>query len=331
MVGMSSGPARDGLSSGDLTGLYRTMWVMRLFEEAMMGQSQKGNLRGSLHLATGQEALPAGACKALRQDDSITMTYRGHGYVLAKGCHLGKVMAEICGRSGGLCQGKGGKMHLFDPENGVLGANGIVAGGIPTAVGAAFSAKTLGQDRVSLTVFGDGAVNQGVAHEVFNMAGLWKLPVIFLCENNLYAEMTPLERSSAVTQVADRAAAYGIEAVTIDGNDVLEVYDTVSEAVEKARSGGGPMFIEAMTYRTCGHYNLDPGVGSYRTKEEVEEWEAQSPIKRFGEWLTTNDIVDEDGLRGLEGQAKNLVDEAVAFAEGSSLPDESTATTGVFV
>jgi TPP-dependent pyruvate/acetoin dehydrogenase alpha subunit len=306
------------------------MVTMRHFENALQELSQSGQLRGSLHLATGQEALPAGACAALRKTDNITMTYRGHGYVLAKGCNLGKVTAEIMGRSGGMCQGKGGKMHIFDPENGVLGANGIVAGGIPTAVGAAFSSKLLKEDRIALTVFGDGAVNQGVAHEVFNMASLWKLPIIFLCENNLYAEMTPLDRSSAVTQVSDRMAAYGIPAIKIDGNDVLEVYDAVATAASNARKGSGPTFIEAMTYRTCGHYHLDPGFG-YRTKEEVDEWEANSPIKRFGDWLTKSKKGSAKDLAELEDLAKSDIDKAVKFALASPIPDDSIALEGVFV
>lgn len=316
-------------AKAELHGLYRTMLTMRFFEEELQAQSKQGNLRGSLHLATGQEALPAGCCEALSQRDTITMTYRGHGYVLAKGCHLGKVLAEICGRSGGICGGKGGKMHIFDPENGVLGANGIVAGGIPTAVGAAWSAKLLGEERVSVAVFGDGAMNQGVAHEVLNMAGLWKLPMIFLCENNLYAEMTPLDRSSAVTKVADRAAAYGIDGVTIDGNDVLEVYEAVALARAKAMDGEGPTFIEAMTYRTCGHYHLDPGVG-YRTKAEVEKWEKKSPIKRFGDWLVKNKQATKKDLTQLESEAQAAVEEARKFMLASPEPDVAVATTGVY-
>lgn len=311
-------------------GLYQTMATMRHAENALSRLSQEGHLRGSLHLATGQEALPAGACLALRQSDNLTMTYRGHGYALAKGCDLGKVFAEILGRSDGLCQGKGGKMHLFDPPNGLLGANGIVAAGIPTAVGAALSAKLLQEDRIALTVFGDGAVNQGVAHEVFNMAALWKLPVVFLCENNLYAEMTPLDRSSAVTQVAGRMAAYNIPAQTIDGNDVLAVYDAVSQAAQRARQGQGPEFIEAMTYRTCGHYHLDPGL-TYRTKEEVEKWEAQSPLRRYAEHLGSSGLADDQTLAELDKLAKQAVDQAVQFALASPPPPDGTALQGVFV
>lgn len=322
-------PAAE-LIDADLIGLYRTMLTMRHFEEALMVQSTAGNLRGSLHLARGQEAIPAGVCLALRQSDSITMTYRGHGYVLAKGCDLGRVVAEICGRADGICGGKGGKMHIFDPEHGVLGANGIVAGGIPTAAGAALSAKLLKEDRIAVTVFGDGAINQGVVHEVMNMAGLWKLPLIFLCENNHYSEMTPLDRSSAVTKLADRTAAYAIESVIVDGNDVLAVYEATAMAADKARAGGGATFIEAMTYRTCGHYNLDPGL-SYRTKEEVAEWETKSPIIRFAAWLTENSKATTQQLLDIEAESKGIVDDAVEFALASPFPDEATALQGVFV
>lgn len=316
--------ASSKLTPADLKKLYRQMAIMRFFEEALLQQSQAGNLRGSLHLATGQEALPAAVGHVLRQKDSITVTYRGHGYVLAKGCDLKKVAAEILGRSDGLCRGKGGKMHLFDLDNGLLGANGIVAGGIPTAVGAAFSAWIQGTDDIALTVFGDGALNQGACHEAMNMAGLWKLPVIFLCENNLYAEMTPIDRSSGQTALAERAKAYGFTGVQIDGNDVEVAVAAIAEAAERARNGEGPTLIEAMTYRTCGHYQLDPGL-SYRTKEEVQEWEAKSPMKRLAAKLNRKDI------DALEAEAKKIVDEAFAFAIGSTILPDTEATTGVFV
>lgn len=316
--------ASSKLTPADLKKLYRQMAIMRFFEEGLLQQSQAGNLRGSLHLATGQEALPAAAGHVLRQKDSITVTYRGHGYVLAKGCDLKKVAAEILGRSDGLCRGKGGKMHLFDLDNGLLGANGIVAGGIPTAVGAAFSAWIQGTDDIALTVFGDGALNQGACHEAMNMAGLWKLPVIFLCENNLYAEMTPIDRSSGQTALAERAKAYGFTGVQIDGNDVEVAVAAIAEAAERARSGDGPTLIEAMTYRTCGHYQLDPGL-SYRTKEEVQEWEAKSPMKRLAAKLNKKDI------ETLEAEAKKIVDEAFAYANGSPISPDSEALTGVFV
>lgn len=321
---------RSQLTRDDLLGLYRQIVLMMRFEERLLAESQAGNLRGSLHLAKGQEALPAGAGKALRPDDYLTMTYRGHGYALAKGVDLGRMAAEILGRRDGLCGGQGGKMHLFDPTHGLLGANGIVAGGIPTAVGAAWSSQHQGLGRVALTVFGDGAVNQGVAMESFNMAAVWKLPVIFLCENNLYAEMTPLGRSTAETDLAHRFAGFGMATATFDGNDVLEVYDQVATAAAACRAGKGPVFLQAMTYRTCGHYQLDPGLG-YRTKEEVAEWESKSPARRYADWLTKEKHTDKAGLAKLEAEALAAVDQAFAFALASPEPPVEKMLTGVFV
>ncbi len=320
---------RSRLSRDDLLGLYRQMVLTAAFEDRLLAESQAGNLRGSLHLAKGQEALPAGACRALRADDTITMTYRGHGYALAKGCDLGRVAAEILGRREGLSRGQGGKMHLFDPAHGVLGANGIVAGGIPTSVGAAWSAKVQAKDNVAVTVFGDGAVNQGVAMECFNIAALWRLPVIFLCENNLYAEMTPIDRSSAEPDLAKRFASFGLTTSTFDGNDVLEVYDQVATAAAGCRSGKGPYFLQAMTYRTSGHYQLDPGLG-YRSKHEVQKWEKASPITRFAAWLKSEGQADARALRTCGQAAEDDVKAAFEFALGSPDPDLDTFLTGVF-
>ncbi|MBX3118661.1 MAG: thiamine pyrophosphate-dependent dehydrogenase E1 component subunit alpha [Fimbriimonadaceae bacterium] len=305
----------DQLDSAALKAIYRQMMLMRHVEEQLTAASQSGDLRGSLHLATGQEALPAAACAALRPDDYLTCTYRGHGYVLAKGCDLTRVLAEILGRESGLGRGKGGKMHLTDLDHGLLGANGIVGGGVPTAVGAAMSAKIDGNGRLAMTVFGDGTINQGAVHEALNMAGLWKLPVIFLCENNLYAEMTPLSRSSAITQVSDRVAGYGIHALRIDGNDALAVYDAVWLSAERARKGQGPTFIEAMTYRTSGHYQADSE--SYRTKKEVAEWEAKSPILRFAKELTARKVCTAKELESLSADALAEVQAAYKAALAS--------------
>lgn len=306
--------------------LYRQMVRMRSLEEALTKLSRDGQLRGSLHLAQGQEAVPAGACAALRRDDYLTCTYRGHGYVLAKGADLDAVVAEILGRSSGLNKGKGGKMHLMDPAVGLLGANGIVAGGIGTAVGAALASWMDGSDRVSMTVFGDGTINQGHAHEALNMAALWQLPVIFLCENNLFAEMTALSDSSRVTDLCARMASYGIPARRVDGNDAVAVYDAVSGAVAKARAGGGPSFIEAMTYRTCGHYQNDPGT-SYRTADEVKDWEARSPILRMEKMLRNAGSKDLSRVRSEESAA---VDAAVAKALAAPMPDPATLTEDMF-
>lgn len=300
---------------------YREMLRMRLFEEKLLELSQAGILRGSLHLARGQEALPAGACAALRAEDYLTVTYRGHGYVLAKGCDLQRVFAEILGRRDGLCKGKGGKMHLIDLEHGLLGANGIVGAAVPIGAGGALAAWMDGRDQVALTVFGDGAINQGVVHETLGMAALYKLPLILLCENNLYSEMTPLARSSAVIDLSSRAASYGIRAEQIDGNDVVAVY----EAVSKAREAKEPVFIEAFTYRTCGHYQLDPGL-SYRSKEEVEEWEKKCPIARHRAQLK----VSPQELKKIEIEVRDEIEEAARFALESPEPDRSELEAHVF-
>lgn len=256
---------------------FRQMVRLQAFERELNALSQSGQLRGSLHLAQGQEAVPAGACLALAKDDYLTATYRGHGYVLAKGCDLESVVAEVLGKATGLGKGKGGKMHLFDLEHGLLGTNGIVGAGVGTAVGAALASWQDGSKRVALAVFGDGAINQGHVHECFNLAALYSLPVIFLCENNFYAEMTPLARSHGNTDLCARAGSYGMTAVAVDGNDPEAVYQAVHSAVERARRGEGPAFIEAMTYRTIGHYQADPGT-AYRTPEEVARWREKSPI-----------------------------------------------------
>ncbi len=324
----ASGRPSDSLNAGDLKAIYRQMMVMRHVEQRLTAASQNGELRGSLHLATGQEALPAAACAALRPDDYLTCTYRGHGYVLAKGCDLTRVLAEILGKEMGLGKGKGGKMHLTDLPHGLLGANGIVGGGVPAAVGAAMSAHIDGNGRLAMTVLGDGTINQGAVHEALNMAGLWKLPVIFLCENNLYAEMTPLNRSAAVTQVSDRVAGYGIHALRIDGNDALAVYDAVSLSAERARHGEGPTFIEAMTYRTSGHYQAD--AGTYRTKEEVAEWEAKSPILRFGKDLVDRKVCTPDELDALSADALSQVEAAYKTALESPDPSAESWKEDVF-
>lgn len=314
--------------STELLGYYRQMLVMRHLEVRLTELSQQGLLRGSLHLAEGQEALPVGACAALKKEDPITVTYRGHGYILAKGCDLNKVVAEILGRETGYCRGRGGKMHITDLEHGVLGANGIVGGGVPIAVGAAISAYIDGADKVAMAVFGDGTMNQGVVHESLNMAGLWKLPVIFLCENNLYAEMTPLTESTTVTELYTRLSAYGIQAVKVDGNDVLAVKAAVAEARNKCAAGEGPVFIEAMTYRTCGHYQNDPGT-AYRTKDEVSKWAAGSPLERVRTLLFEGGATDAD-LAKVDSNAKREVEKSIEFALNSPEPSPDELMEDVF-
>ncbi|MCU0316946.1 MAG: thiamine pyrophosphate-dependent dehydrogenase E1 component subunit alpha [Fimbriimonadaceae bacterium] len=310
------------MESPSAESFLRQMATLQALERELTTLSQSGRLRGSLHLAQGQEAVPAGACAALQPSDYLTATYRGHGYVLAKGCSLDGVLAEILGKATGLACGKGGKMHLFDLSHGLLGTNGIVGAGVGSVVGAALTAKMDRNGRVGLTVFGDGAINQGHVHEAMNMAALYQLPVIFLCENNLYAEMTPLHRSHGNVNLLERASSYGMDAIQVDGNDPFKVYEVVKKAVDLGRSGGGPTFIEALTYRTVGHYQADAGT-SYRTLEEIEEWRQNSPIKRLSARIgpDAEKIIDE---------ADELVHEAVERALGSPDPDPATALQGVF-
>lgn len=315
------------MSTDRLLTFYRHMIRMRAVEQQLTTWSREGVLRGSLHLATGQEALPAGAITALRREDRLTVTYRGHGYVIAKDIDLGRILAEILGRRDGLCRGKGGKMHLVAPEVGLLGANGIVGAGVPIALGGGLEAKVTGSGLVALTVFGDGALNQGVVHESLNLAALWRLPVIFLCENNFYAEMTPLARSTPVVALSQRMAAYGIPAYQLDGNDPAAVYEAVSRAAERARSGEGPTFLEAMTYRTCGHYQAD--AETYRTRDEVAEWEAKSPLVRF-EAAMKQAGISEDEMVKVQSEVSDEVAFAAAYALKSPVPDASELETEVF-
>lgn len=301
---------------------FRRMIGLRHLENALTELSAAGHLRGSLHLCQGQEACPAGACAALQKEDALTATYRGHGYVLAKGTALELVVAEILGRATGLCKGKGGKMHLFDPEHGVLGTNGIVGAGVGTACGAALAAKLEKTDRIALTVFGDGAINQGHLMECWNMAVLYRLPVIFFCENNLYSEMTPLSRSHGNPVMTERARGFGLPTATTDGNDPFAVYATVIEAVVRARNGDGPTFIEALTYRTTGHYQADPGT-SYRTKEEVETWRARSPIERLRQSLG-------EEATAIDQEENERVAKAIERALADPVPAPEEAFTAVF-
>ncbi|MGH7908866.1 MAG: thiamine pyrophosphate-dependent dehydrogenase E1 component subunit alpha, partial [Thermodesulfobacteriota bacterium] len=260
----------------DLLELYRMMVRIRRVEERLEELFRSGDAYGSLHLCIGQEATATGACAALRSDDYVTCTYRGHGAVLAKGVPVGAVLAELLGRETGCCRGRSGSMLLTDLSRGLLFSTGIVAGGIPIAVGAALSARLSGSDRVALTFFGDGATNQGVFHEALNMAGLWKTPCILFCENNQYAEMTPIREETSIERLVDRGAAYRIPGVVVDGNDVEAVYDVTVEAVARARAGDGPTFIEATTYRLTGHMFGD--TQPYRSREEVDSWRARDPL-----------------------------------------------------
>ena len=316
------------LEKRDLLHMYQAMLLIRRFEEQCVQFYQGGQMRGSLHPCIGQEATAVGACYALRRDDYMTCTYRGHGQALAKGLDPKEAMAELLGRSTGCSQGKGGSMHFTDPSVGLLGENAIVAAGVPIAVGTALSAQLDQTDRVALTFFGDGAINQGVFGEALNLAAIWNAPVIFFCENNLYSEMTPIRAMVKTEQLTDRAAGFGIPATRVDGYDVLAVYETTRAAVERARGGGGPTFIEAMTYRLVGHMIGDSE--PYRTREEVAQWRARDPLLIFPQQLVQEWVISQAEVAAVQTQVEAHMAEVVRFALDSPWPSPDTITTDIF-
>jgi acetoin:2,6-dichlorophenolindophenol oxidoreductase subunit alpha len=315
------------LSSDLLPSAYRQMHIIRKFEEAIRNLYQQGRIRGSFHPCVGQEAVAVGACWALKPGDALSCTYRGHGHALAKGLDPRFAMAEMLGKSGGCSKGKGGSMHFTDPSVGLIGANAIVAGGVPHAAGYALAAQMQGKDSIALTVFGEGAVNQGVFLETLNLAVVWKLPVIFLCENNLYSEMTPSHETTSNVATRQRAAAFGMPAEVVDGNDVEAVFAAVEGAASHVRTGHGPYYLEAMTYRLWGHMMGDPEV--YRTKDEVAQARQVEPITRLAQRLLDHGYTQET-LAALESEADLTISEALAFAETSPLPTPESALDDIF-
>ncbi len=295
--------------------LYETMLRIRRFEEETGALFAAGELPGFVHLSIGQEAVPTGICAALGHEDTITATHRGHGHIIAKGADLGRMMAELMGKRTGYGAGKGGSMHIFSVDLGVLGANGILGAGQPIAVGAGLSAKLQGSDRVSVTFFGEGASAQGGVHEAMNLAAVWKLPVVFVAEINGYAELTPYQYHVSVPSMVDRAGGYGIPAVSVDGNDVEAVYEAAVEGVARARSGGGPVLIEARTTRWHGHFEGDRQL--YRPAEELESLADHDPLTRQADRLVAAGLLGEEGLNVLERRVVEEVAEAVAFGRGS--------------
>ena len=316
------------LSPEQLRDAYRQMLVIRKFEETIRSLYQAGKIRGSFHPCVGQEATAVGGCWALRKDDYMTCTYRGHGQAIAKGLSVRAAMAEMLGKVTGCSKGKGGSMHFTDPSVGLLGANAIVAAGIPHAAGAALASQLQKKDNVALAYFGEGAVNQGVYLETLNLAVVWKLPLILFCENNLYSEMTPSHETTSVVETYKRAAAFGFDAIQIDGNDIELVYNTVEQAVAKARAGDGPIYIEAMTYRLWGHMMGDPEI--YRTKEEVAKARENEPVLRLGRRLMELGCSELD-LAGFDHEAEAVVADALQFAEASPIPQPADAFTDVFI
>jgi acetoin:2,6-dichlorophenolindophenol oxidoreductase subunit alpha len=308
---------------------YRQMVKIRLFEERVNELYRSAKMPGLAHLYIGEEAVAVGICEALRQDDYITSTHRGHGHCLAKGAAVDRMFAELLGKEPGYCRGKGGSMHIADHENGNLGANAIVAGSTGIATGAAMSAKMRGTDQVAACFFGDGALGQGVLYEVMNMAALWKLPVIYACENNLYGEYTHYSEVTAGEMLA-RAQAFGIPAEQVDGQDVRAVYDAAQRAVERARGGNGPSFLVLDTYRFHGHHVGDVDRAYYRSKEEELQWAStRDPIALLAERLRAEGV-DEEHMEQLRAEAQREIDEGVEFALAAPYPDESEVDEHVF-
>jgi pyruvate dehydrogenase E1 component alpha subunit len=311
-----------------LAEMFRLMTMVREFELRAIEERRSGLIPGFIHSCVGQEATAVGAGMALEPGDVITSTHRGHGHLVAKGGDPKYMMAELAARCPGYCLGRGGSLHMADFNLGILGANGIVAGGIPIAVGAAQAIKMRGEPGVSLAFFGDGAVNEGAFHEAANLAGLWKLPIIFFCENNLYGEGTPQNKQAPVTDLAMRAEGYGFPGVIVDGNDVIAVYEATRQAAKRARKGEGPTFIEAKTYRQRGHYEGDPQI--YRTAEEMAVWKGRDPIPAFKVRLIQSGIFNESEIEEIEGQVFTALDEAVVFASQAPLPEVEGALEGVY-
>jgi TPP-dependent pyruvate/acetoin dehydrogenase alpha subunit len=314
-----------------LLGLYRTMVTIRRFEETLRDLFFQGQIPGFVHVSIGEEAVPAGVCAALTPADYITTTHRGHGHMLAKGGKPGPMMAELFGKRSGYCKGKGGSMHIVNYEIGILGANGIVGGGIPIAAGAALASSFRGNDAVAVAFFGDGASNEGTFHESLNLAGLWKLPSIFVCQNNAYAEFTPTSESTAVPDIAVRAQGYNMPGVIVDGNDVLAVYAETQTAVARAKRGDGPTLIEAKTYRWEGHVvGEEAFVGEYRPPNEVDAAKRRCPIVLFTKRVLSAGRITEAELERIAGEVQREIDAAVAFAQSSPLPEPKEALEDVF-
>jgi TPP-dependent pyruvate/acetoin dehydrogenase alpha subunit len=308
-----------------LVRIHLTMVRIRHFEQRAIELFMAGELPGFLHSCLGQEAVPAGVCAALREDDYITSTHRGHGHVIAKGLRFDRMMAELYGRTTGYCKGKGGSMHIADFSQGVLGANGIVGAGVPIATGAALSAQMRRTGQVVAAFFGDGATSQGAFHEAANLAAVWNLPIVYVCENNHYAVSTPVSRQMRINSVAQRAAAYGFPGVTVDGNDPLAVYEAARAAVERARSGGGPTLLECRTYRWMGHYIGDPA--TYRPAEEVAWWKERDPLATFERKLSELSICSQEEIQRVHEQVRAELEAAVEFARQSPVPAPEDALT----
>src|SRR5574341_67862 len=308
--------------------IYRKMVAVRTFEETAADLFLKGQLPGFLHCYIGEEAVAAGVCAHLTPQDMITSPHRGHGHAVAKGARFDMMMAELFAKKTGYCHGKGGSMHIADLDLGILGANGIVGGGVPIATGAGLALKLKGTDRVTVAFFGDGGSNTGAFHEGVNMAAVWSLPVVFVCENNQYAESTPRGIHQRIKDIAQRAMAYDIPGMVADGMDVFDVYQKAGEAIDRARDGGGPSLVEAKTYRFLGHYVGDPQ--TYRTKDEVEQWKKRDPIAMFRQRVVEEGKVGAAELDTIDASIKKEMEQAVEFARQSPEPEVEAALQDIF-
>ena len=308
--------------------MYAALLRIRLFEERARELYAGGRIPGFIHLSVGQEGVAVGVCAALRRDDYLLSTHRGHGHLIAKGGSLRALMAELYGKATGCCKGKGGSMHIADASVGYLGANGVLTAGCVLAPGVGLSIQMRKTDQVVVAIFGDGAANRGPFHEGVNLAALWRAPAVFVCENNRWASTTAQAVSTAGGSIAQRAAAYGIPGVTVDGNDVLAVFEAVGEAVARARRGEGPSLVEAQTIRWLGHYEGDPQL--YRGKDEVAGGRSRDPVGRLRQVLEERNLLDAAHAERVEAAVKSEIDDAVAFAEASPLPDARAAFEDLF-
>jgi pyruvate dehydrogenase E1 component alpha subunit len=304
------------------------MVLIRAFEEKADELFALGKVHGTMHLSLGQEAVAVGVCAALAPNDYILSTHRGHGHCLASGADVGPMMAEFLGKETGYCRGRGGSMHIADLEHGNLGANGIVAGGLPIATGVGLSIQLRRTQQVCVAFFGDGAANEGAFHESINLAAIWKLPVVFVCENNQFAMSMPIKKSMSVERISDRAYAYGIPGMTVDGMDVLTVYGAAIAAINQARRGEGPSLLECVTYRFKGHSKSDRQ--RYRTQEEVDSWRKRDPIVRFREVLTNQGVLSADAAERFQAEARVAIEDAVHYAEASPEPLPANLLEGVY-
>jgi len=316
------------LTHEQLTEFLITMKRIRLFEERVASLFAEGRLPGFVHLYIGEEAIATGICAALQETDYISSTHRGHGHMIAKGGDLKKMMAELFGKNTGYCKGKGGSMHIADIDLGILGANGIVGGGLPIATGAALAAQYQNTDHVAVCFFGDGASNQGTTHEAMNLAACWKLPVIYVVENNQFGEFTHQSKHQTIQDIASRATAYDIPGVIVDGNDVTAVYEAAQEAISRARQSRGPTLLECKTYRVRGHFEGDPL--SYRDENEARKWFEKDPIKQHEKRLLEMNILSLKDIEEINSQIIKELDQAVRFAEESPFPDPNELLDDVY-